>query len=323
MSRKEASFGQLLRYINKPVEKGCGGIVHNLRTDVNDCEQVEKEFVENHAFARVRKNGVVLFHEVISLSGKDGKRVSEEVLEDLGRRYLELRAGKALAYGRVHFDGDNPHLHLMISGNEVGSGKQVRVSRGEFSEIKKELEAYQREQYPELVNSIAQERKSRTRKMFLKDEGRQERERSRRVKLEGVKSEKERVFDVVGKVLRECGGGAVDISKHLECAGLLLYQRGKSVGVQDIESGKKYRLKTLGLDKAYEEAVERGRVFEKVVVAKSRRRVRALGFAAGLLEVAGRVVEKKLEVKEKKREEAWREIGKGKRRRWWERGRGR
>jgi len=318
-SRQDGSFGQLLQYINRPVKKGRKVILHNLQTNTNNCENIEQaieqEFVQNQSFAKVRRGGVVLFHDVISLSVKDRKVATEEMLEDLGRRYLELKANRALAFCKVHYDKENIHLHLMISGNEANSQKQVRVSRAEFNEIKRKLEAYQKERYPELIHSVVHDGKNKHKKMSLKTGGRREQERSRRMNTSKGQSEKERVFTIVQRALLTCKNGEEDVSKHLETIGFSLYKRGNTVGVKEVKTGKKYRLKTLGLDSVYEQMIERGHKYSKTLLDKSTRRVRALGVASGVLGMIEREDYSGLEVKEKKKRETFEGIVRSKRRR--------
>ena len=319
-SRQEGSFGQLVRYINKPAKKGNQEILHNLvfDSDTNDLCIIERKFIQNQQYALSRKNGVVLYHDVLSFSKHDKQQITEEILLDLGQKYLELRVPNALAYGRVHWDKGNPHLHLMISGNEVGSQKQARLSQKDFATTKRELEAYQKERYPELVHSVVQEGKAKTKRTPTKEKG---------------QGEKARVFALVQESLRGASN-ETDIAERLERVGLTIYRRGKTVGVLDTNTKKKYRLKTLGLAEAYTQTIERGRMYAETTAAKSRNRVRALGIAADVLRVVKdfeRVDTLGLEVKRKRkcgveevrREEAWQEVVRQKRARRWERGMGR
>jgi hypothetical protein len=155
MSRKTASFGQLLKYINAPKEKGRFAILHNLRAAVDYPQQIEAEFLENYNHIREgRKDGIVLYHEVIAITKEDREHDTEEMLNDLAREYLRWRAPNALAYAKAQFDTDSPHLHLMISGNLIESKRKLHLERAEFERIKRKLERYQVEKYPQLSHSI-------------------------------------------------------------------------------------------------------------------------------------------------------------------------
>lgn len=196
-----------------------------------------------------RKNGVYLFHEILSFSSKDKEKLNESIMFDLASRYLNMRAGRSLGYAKAHFDTENPHIHILISANLLRSSKKLRLSQGQFQQVKKELEKYQKKRYPELENSI----------VFGKERGKEhsiqgakEGERKRRLKKQGEKdnSQKKQVYDAV----LSCIGSSYSenqFHKNLQEAGFDFYVRGKTAGVQEKSSGRKYRLKTLELNQEY------------------------------------------------------------------------
>lgn len=299
MSRQSASFGQLLRYVNAPERKGCGALLHNLLADGDALLEIEREFLENSRYCASRKGGILLYHEVLSLSGADREHIDEAMLEDLASRYLEWRAPQALAYGKVHFDREHPHVHLVISANGLKSAKKLRLSKQRFDEIKRALEHYQREKYPELVNSLAL---AGSRRELMRKDGvavyrqeRKEAERGRRLAnvaengREAALSEREGVFrrmaDGLATARSEAGFEAL-----LAAAGMQWYVRGKTAGVMMLESGKKYRLRTLGLADAYQQQVaqwqrvrRRGEELARVAEERSREQWAELGFHEGIL----------------------------------------
>jgi len=81
------------------------------------------------------------------------------MIRKLTEYYLQLRAPHALAMAEVHFDTANPHVHVMISANELHSNKRVRVSKRDFADIKTALEQLQIELYPKLTKSVCQKPK--------------------------------------------------------------------------------------------------------------------------------------------------------------------
>jgi len=113
-SRKEATFGQLIEYINAPGQKGKHAVFYNLKN--RSRSKITEEFLQNYQHGPKRKNGNALYHEMISFSAKDS----------------------------AHFDKDNPHVHLIISANLIRSKKKLRLSQFEFKQIKKQLEIYQK-----------------------------------------------------------------------------------------------------------------------------------------------------------------------------------
>lgn len=243
MSRKTASFGQLLQYINAPELKG-DSLAHNLISDPEDTSSVLGEFLGNARLLKQRKRGNALFHEVLSFAPDDASALNATVIEDLTRRYLDLRAPRALAYARAHFDVPCPHVHIVISSNDVSSSRRNRLSRSRFAQVKRELERYQLEKCPQLRHSLAHQEKKQGR-----PNSRREDERLRRRKRQGKSSAsaKEILKAKVRSMLRT-SWSVGDFVSRLRGLGLEMYVRGRHAGIVDSQSGRRYRFKTLGLD---------------------------------------------------------------------------
>ncbi len=245
MSRKTKSFKQLLVYLNSPAERGESPLFFNLQEEEeNNIDNIEKEFMENSRFCPARKNGVYLYHEILSFSEADKNHISEEILTDLAEYYLQLRSPDCLAYGIAHFNRENPHIHLIISANRINSRKKARISKSRFSRIKREVEAYQRKHYPQLCNSLVQGRGKKREKRQTKQA---EFERKKRLKKENkpTVTRKEKIKKIVLQALLISRNEKSFISS-LRQENLIFYQRGKTPGIQD-EKGRKYRFKTLGI----------------------------------------------------------------------------
>ncbi|MCB1055061.1 MAG: relaxase/mobilization nuclease domain-containing protein [Acidobacteria bacterium] len=245
MARKSISFSQLLSYIDRPQET-TAPLLHNFGGH-SSSEQIRREFLHNAHLLPPRKNGNVLYHEVLSFAPQDREQLNPGALLDLTRRYLELRAPYALAYGRAHLDTANPHVHLVISANNVGSAKRLRLSKQSFRRVQQALERYQRERYPELGHSLAQEPRARKKER----ETRAEQERRRRG--ESTPCRKDVVRGVVLQELAASWSGP-ELYQRLLRHGLRLYRRGQTVGVADAQSGRRFRLKTLEVAKAFDDA---------------------------------------------------------------------
>jgi hypothetical protein len=179
------------------------------------------------------------------------------MLIDLTREYLRRRAPNAIAYAKAQFDTDSPHVHILISGNLVESAKKLRIERGTFERIKREMEAYQVEKYPQLSHSIVygkQRYKAHDRPRLTNPEA----ERARRLR-NSEQRQPTRKEDVRER-LKACLIAA-DTEEHLieflKAAQLAPYVRGKTPGVTDTRTGHKYRLNTLGLDREGQETVKR------------------------------------------------------------------
>ncbi len=256
-----ANFGRLINYMLKPGAREKRPeqslIKHNMLSPESDPAAITAEFEQNASYRRRRANGVVLYHEVISPHPKDGHLVSDELLEDIGRVYMAMRAEEGLAVAAIHRDledQDRPHLHICISGNKIESDRQLRLTRQRFRQVQREMEEYQRQHYPELVHSIVfdQEREPELdglRRDHLREaKRRQNREvqMGRRLREQGKLSRKEQVRAQVGQCVA-AARDADELKRLLANLGLAYYERGNSPAVMDINTGKRYRLKTLGL----------------------------------------------------------------------------
>lgn len=243
MARKSPSFAQLLRYINAPEQKGEPWL-QNFRTTTPDLDRLHGELLANARLLAKRKNGNVLYHEVLSFSRFDRSQITTAVLEDMTRHYLALRAPYALAYAQAHLDTDHPHVHILLSANNVGSSSRLRLTKAQFRQIHAALEAYQQARYPELTSSLVLGEK-RTKKPRRR---RNESERDRRLKQEG-RSEptaKERVRNDFLAALSASYSRA-ELEVQLAKRGLRLVERGKTATVWDEATGRRHRTGTLNL----------------------------------------------------------------------------
>jgi len=280
MSRKTASFGQLLTYLNKPDRKG-DALTHNLTSDGEDLGAVLGEFLANARLLPSRRRGNMLFHEVLSFAPADAPVLGAGLIEDLTRRYLELRAPRALAYARAHFDAECPHEHIMISANNVTSSRRLRVARSRFARIKRELERYQLERYPQLRHSVAHREAGKVRPTCRKEDERWRRQRSQRT---SPPSRKEILKAQLATLLNGSWSEA-DFVMRMEGIGQTLYFRGGQAGVIDTETGRRYRLRTLGVDGEFSAQRDRWTRFSERLaqikaadLEQTRRESIALGF---------------------------------------------
>ncbi len=113
-----------------------------------------KEFQRNDELRiHKRKDNVQIHHTILSFSNKDKEHVTEDVLRDMGEKFIELY-GKDKLYVMVsHHDHDHIHLHCSISGTKL-NGMSSRMSAAEFAKLKVELDKYQQQKYPLLVHSL-------------------------------------------------------------------------------------------------------------------------------------------------------------------------
>lgn len=239
-SRKRKTWHQLLDYMEQGADERSVVITHNVRGKTTD--EWEREFLEAEANRTVKRtDSVTLYHEIISFHDDDYHVVTSETLEDIALQYINLRAERGLVVAMSHHDRDHVHLHFCISGVEHSTGKSMRMSQTQFTAVKRTLQTYQQERYPELRKSIA-------------DHGR----KARQVRSEpeylmkqrtGQPSNRE-VLTVQLKALFDQSRSLQAFGQALQAQGMELYMRnGRPQGVK--ADGVKYRLTSIGITKEH------------------------------------------------------------------------
>lgn len=246
-------FSNLVRYMMREDagEKAQSVLWHGFYGHEGLSERdITSAFEENAKLLKERKNGNVLYHEILSFSA--GYRLAGDALAravaDVGQEYLRHRAPNQMAFGAIHFDTDHIHLHLMVAANEVGKRERVRLSKSEFSEIQKLVETFTLVRYGELAQTRVYDR-DRPRER-LKTEVHEQAMKART----GAPSHKE---SLKGKLhgLFERASSMADLERLLQGEGLTFYTRGKSRGVVErLADGteRRHRLATLGLFDHYQ-----------------------------------------------------------------------
>lgn len=255
LSRKTPSFNQLIAYMHS--DKADERFEIFQHCFARGEAALAREFFANSELLGKRKNGNYLYHEILSITIEEGvdRRHAKACLRELALRYVGERCPGNMVYGCLHDDHrDHIHYHLMISANERGESRRLRLSKRRFDEIKRELETHTLERYPEL----------KQRRIITAE--REEKKLSRKaaeVKRKGGKLERQ---DFVRRGIHEAMVAARSIDEFRE---LLLgkqfeyYQRGKHHGVSVTHPDgrqEKYRFATLGIAadfEMYQESLER------------------------------------------------------------------
>ncbi len=254
MSRKHPSFAQLIDYIEGEAKLRSRKFSIHYNTYSRDSDGLKREFVENARHLHTRKNGVYLYHEVVSVSRSESldEDTQKACLRQITEEYLRARGSHQLAYAVLHEDTDNLHFHIVLSANDVGEATRRRLSKAQFADIQTRLEAWVLSTYPQLEqkavfhkNQSEAEREARERtRRHLSDKGEQ-------MKRRGAKTDRR---DRVQETLTDIFEAATEprhFTELMERAGFTLYTRGTAQGVTDRE-GNKYRLSRLGLDEAWQ-----------------------------------------------------------------------
>lgn len=293
MTRKTATFKQLLEYINEPKEKGKTPILFNLENIDDDLESISKEFEINSEFRKQKGSSRnILYHEILSFSEEDKKHLTLEIIQDLCMKYLELRSPNCLAYAKVHGDTKNPHIHLMISSNEYLKSKQHWISKQRFKQIKQELEFYQIEKYPKLTQSLPTTRKSPQRHSSNDKEV--------QMKKRGEIPTKEKLKFFVLDFLDK-SKNLSEYNDQLDKYDLKEYTRSeKPYGIIDLNTQKKYRYKTLGIQDEFEKfqsRLNRQKELQSIQEKKLVQQIKAESFQEDILNI---IENKPIKLKSKK-----------------------
>ncbi|MDB5227826.1 MAG: hypothetical protein JWN78_2019 [Bacteroidota bacterium] len=243
LSRKTKTWEQLLNYMMHDKDRyqdeyGDSFVLkHNVtgRTIRSMTKQFEKN-EENRLHHR--SNSVRMYHEVLSWSNKDTKNMTVGKMQDMAKKYIELRGENSMFVAVPHRDKTHWHVHFCISGTKIETGLASRISRDEFKNIKKEIQQYQIEKYSELSNSIVNHDTSK-KKEFVSESEYQFTKRTKQL------SEKERTKELLTKIYKQ-STSKKDFYKRIQDKGLKIYDRGgKKYG---IEGDRRMRFNTFGFD---------------------------------------------------------------------------
>jgi predicted DNA-binding protein (MmcQ/YjbR family) len=185
-----------------------------------------------------RKNNIFLTQEIISFHREDSKNITLKKMQDMAREYMRLRNPNSVFVASPHFDKSHWHIHIIVASVEYRSGKSLRMSRRELADLKKGIQNYQIEKYPELSKSIVKH--GRKRKSKITDKEYQYKQRT------GKQTKREELFSIISDCHKN-SKTQEDFLTRLKTTGLQTYIRGGRIyGV--IYEDKKYRFKTLGID---------------------------------------------------------------------------
>ena len=292
LSRKKQRrdpFFPLVRYIGKETSDEL--ICCNINTpDINDYKGIAEEFRNNVSLCKRQiADSVLVYHNILSMHPDDYEKLNTEILRDLAFKWLELRrvvdvdhisdekgrvtsvvTGGCLVWGNIHDESKpgqnkNFHIHLMFSPNRLGETKRIRLTKSQFRKALLELEAYQKEKYPELTHSIVMDKMTEKNMSKTAATRRNETEKTVQDRLNKEPSKTKRVTKV--QEIRNIFVACLDNSKSkaelvalLSDHGIVWHERGKkkTVSLEDCRGskGKRYRLdRSLGQLDIYNEKV--------------------------------------------------------------------
>jgi hypothetical protein len=233
---------------SKPLESFV--LLNNIHT-VNTAK-IHKYFLLNDRYRSNRKNGLCYYHEILSISPKDVKHVTDEMLEDLAKKYIEIRGAKeALVLAKAHIEKNHRHIHLLMSSTKYKSKESLRLDNKNFRRVRIEMEEYQKEIYPQLEHSIAyldKEKRPRNQKQADQNE-RFQNEFQMSARLDGKQPTKKEILkERVSKILETTNSPREFLTRIKKESDFNLYEyRSKITGL--LFENKKYRFTTIGISK--------------------------------------------------------------------------
>ncbi len=236
MSRKEASFTQLYDYMEQGSEKQDASYILTQNLFSRDRASIIAEFQDNATLLPKRKNGNYLYHEVISFERpkKDVPlSVQKEALYQSAREYLTKRCPNNMVVGYLHDEKEHHvHFHLMISANEVAQNKRHHLNKVQFDHAKSHAEKFVLKHYPELEQGTILSKS--------KEYG----------------SNKQDLVDCFEYHHAICADRE-EFLAAMEESGFTYYKRGNTDGFLIEATGKKHRIKTLGLKDSFDALAHR------------------------------------------------------------------
>jgi Relaxase/Mobilisation nuclease domain len=247
LSRKTPSYKQLLQYIlkEKDVHKPLPhALTHNFKT--NTIEGMTHEFMQNEAFRKIsRSDQVMLYHEILSLSANETVPITDEILTDLTKKYIELRGHDGMYASSFHKEKDHTHIHVATSSLKFKTGNAFSLSKARMQEIKLSLQQYHKEKYPELTESFC---KHGIKKEYVTDRKYHAKTKHERATL------KESVEQTVATLFKESKNMNEFLTK-LQEQGLHYYER-KGIATGIVINETKIRFTRLGIDKGEFETLQ-------------------------------------------------------------------
>ncbi len=209
-------------------------ITHNLKG--NSVVEWEKQFKQNEQCRqRKRTDSILLTHEILSWHQEDAKYITLAKMEAIAREYIRMRNPKGMYVAVPHFDKEHYHIHICTSGIEYKTGKSLRLSKLDLLKLKKDIQQFQIERFPELSKSIVEHGKK---EKSISDKEYQ-------IKLRtGRETGKEEVVKIIHNCYRKANSKE-SFFELLKESGLKTYERnGKMAGV--VHNYYKFRFSRLG-----------------------------------------------------------------------------
>lgn len=240
--RKSPSFAQLANYIlhehDKPAPDGLNRFIFTRNLKGRTVQEWVKEYEVNESYRIYRKsNQTYCHHVIISFHVDDRKSITTAMLKDTAKKFA-ARRGIAQYIATPHFHQNAVHLHIM-HGIEYRTGRSLRMSKSQFADLKRSLEAYQQERYPELTHSMVNHDKRNKVKTH---------DREYHVNARTGTTSKEKIKKSITETLT-IAASPEEFTQLMKEKGITVYLRnGKLQGVLAPDTNRKHRFSRLGFE---------------------------------------------------------------------------
>ena len=227
-SIRHHSLGNAQRSVNY-ILRQAGGLKLFYHIDGFDHTAAQRAFNAQEKLLSPRKNRVYRYHDVLSFHPDDAPHLTYAAMRDLTLAYIERRCPHCVVLAAEHTDKDHRHIHLLYSANCAGTSKALQQRRRDFFALRRDMEAYQMQHYPQLKKSLAYYPERRP--------------------IERIKLPKQTPTTALEQQVQQLWAKATDYADFLrlcrESYPVYMY-RGKAVGI--LYHQKKYRWKRLGIE---------------------------------------------------------------------------
>jgi hypothetical protein len=219
---------------------------NNIMSNNDDIDGITNEILENAKYLDNARGKNLVTSVILSLP-PDGLTPKEQQIQilknliDINEQNRDLK--NHLAVIAIHSeDTAHCHAHCVYSSNEQFGTKRKRVDKKTFLKQQQALENYRNTNYPYLqkTNHYSQTLEKR----ISINEGRMKHLRKAITQKDQIKSKIEIAMTKTNKV---------DFQKYLKSQNLVIYKRGKTIGVRDMDKKRNYRMETVnkGLQSKY------------------------------------------------------------------------
>jgi len=153
--KTDKSVRAIITYVMREAERD-GSFVLTRFIEGKDysSKEIANQYLENEKHRKhIRKNNVKAHMEILSFHPKDTPHLNNSVLQKIARKYISLRSNLAISLATVHRDTKHVHLHFVFSSIEWRTGRSTRLSKSEFSTVKRKMEAFQKQRFPQITYS--------------------------------------------------------------------------------------------------------------------------------------------------------------------------